>query len=253
VEPFAGDRLRSWTLGAACAGFVGIPCLGALLGEGEQTRRYDTPITPPDYAFAVWAPIFAGCVASTIAQCRPGGRGQEVSRRTGWPLAGAYAVNAAWSLAAQNDRFALTPVLLPVATGGAAAAFHRLQPVRSSTAAARATAVSTGLLLGWTALASVVNIAASRPDRNSPRTVGASTAGLLAVCGLVAGVVARSERGALPLAAAAGWGLATTAATAGKPAGARAAAAFGAAGVLIAAGGRLLSRSAPGPFKGLAS
>jgi hypothetical protein len=134
-------------------------------------------------------------------------------------------------------------VLLPVATAGAAVAYDRLQPVRSSTAVARATAASTGPLLGWTALASVVNLAASRPDRNSPRTIGAATAGLLAVCGLVAGVVARSNRGALPLAAAAGWGLATTAAAGGKPARVRAAAALGAVTVLTAAGERLFRRS----------
>jgi hypothetical protein len=94
---------------------VAVPTLGALLGEGEQTRRYDTVITPPDYAFAVWGPIFAGCVASTVGQCLPSGRSRPASRRAGWPLAGAYALNAAWSLAAQRDRFAVTPILLPLA------------------------------------------------------------------------------------------------------------------------------------------
>lgn len=242
MQPIAKDSLRSWVLGAACAGFVGVPCLGALFGEGEQTRRYDTAITPPDYAFAVWAPIFAGCLAATVAQCRSEGRDQEVSRRTGWPLAGAYAVNAAWSLAAQTGRFALTPVLLPVATTGAAVAYTRLQHVRSRTTAAAATSVGTGLLLGWTALASVVNIAASRADRSSPVAVRVSTAGLLAVCGVVAAVVGRSERGAVPVAAASGWGLATLAASEGKPGVVRTAAALGAASVALATAQRFLHR-----------
>ena len=121
------DGFRSLTLAGACAAFVGVPTLGAVLGGGEQTRRYDGVITPPDYAFAIWAPIFAGCVASTIAQCRPAGRADPVSRRTGWPLIGAYAVNTAWSLAAQSGRFGLTPYLLPVATAFAATAHARLQ------------------------------------------------------------------------------------------------------------------------------
>ncbi|MEU4428361.1 hypothetical protein AB0F81_47735, partial [Actinoplanes sp. NPDC024001] len=92
------DTKRTLALAGACTAFLAVPNLGALLGRGEQTDRYDTAITPPDYAFAVWAPIFAGCAASTLGQCLPAGRGDPVSRRTGWPLAGAYAVNAAWSL-----------------------------------------------------------------------------------------------------------------------------------------------------------
>jgi hypothetical protein len=160
MDRIAEDKLRSWALAAACAGFVGIPNVGALIGRGEQTRRYDTVITPPDYAFAVWAPIFAGCVASTIAQCRSGERDQPASRRTGWPLAGAYAINAAWSLAAQSGRFALTPALLPVATACAATAHVRLQRFGTPTPAAAVTSFSTALLLGWTALAGVVNLAA---------------------------------------------------------------------------------------------
>ncbi|MGK5685336.1 hypothetical protein [Actinoplanes sp. URMC 104] len=63
----AKDLIRSLALASSCTAFVAVPTLGAVLGEGEQTERYDTVITPPDYAFAVWGPIFAGCVASTVA------------------------------------------------------------------------------------------------------------------------------------------------------------------------------------------
>ncbi|MEV0006211.1 hypothetical protein AB0H28_28555 [Micromonospora sp. NPDC050980] len=125
-----------------------------MLGKGEQTRRYDTVITPPGYAFVIWAPIFAGCALSTVGQCLPDGRSHPVSRRSGWPLAGAYAANTAWSLAAQSDRFTATPLLL-------------------------------------------------------------------------AAGVARSRRGALPLAAASGWGLLTTALAMGRPRSVRVAAGAG--------------------------
>jgi hypothetical protein len=239
VDRIAKDKLRSWALTAACAGFVAIPNVGALLGRGEQTRRYDTVITPPDYAFVVWAPIFAGCLASTVAQCRAGERIQPAARRTGWPLAGAYAVNAAWSLAAQSGRFALTPALLPVATACAATAHVRLQRTGTPTSGAVRTSFSTALLLGWTALASVVNIAAGAvlagAEKTSPRTVAVSTAGLLVASAVVSGGVARSDNGRLPLAAAAAWGLVTTAASSRRPLGVRAAAALGAAGVIAAA------------------
>lgn len=116
------DRLRSVVLAASCAAFVAVPNIGALVGRGERTDRYDTVITPPPYAFAVWAPIFTACAADTVAQCTTAGRERASSRRTGWPLAAAYVANTAWSLAAQTDRFRYTPLLLLTATASAALA-----------------------------------------------------------------------------------------------------------------------------------
>lgn len=214
------DLLRSAALRCACAGFVAVPVLGPLVGGGEQSRRFDTVITPPDYAFAIWAPIFACCIASTVEQSRPGARSGPLSRRTGWPLAGAYAANALWSVAAQT-RFALTPVLLPIATACAATAHARLQDHAQPAGQARATVVSTGLLLGWTALASTVNLAAGAlllgVDTTSRRTLLGSTAGLAAASGLLTAAAAVSRRGSVPLATAAAWGLLTTALTPGRP------------------------------------
>jgi hypothetical protein len=228
------DAQRSLVLAGACAAFVAVPNLGALFGAGEQTERYDTAITPPDYAFAVWGPIFASCAASTVGQCLPGGRDAAISRRTGWPLAGAYAVNAAWSLAAQRDRFGLTPYLLPVAAGLAAAAHVRVQRSPQASGLAGVTPVSTGLLLGWTTLASAINVVAARADRDRPRVVTAATAGLLAVSAAVAAGVAGSRRGGVPVALASGWGLATLAGRRSRPLGVRVAAAVGAVAVGVA-------------------
>ncbi len=232
------DQARSLALAGACTAFVTVPLLGPLLGRGEQTKRYDTVITPPDYAFVIWAPIFAGCALSTIGQCLPSGRSHPVSRRSGWPLAGAYAMNTAWSLAAQGDRFIATPVLLPAAAAFAAAAHTRLQRVTATSAWTAVTPASTGLLLGWTALASTVNLAAAKiasgAGRTAPRTVAASTAGLLAASGAVAAGVSRSRRGTLSLALASGWGLLTTALTSSRPRSVRTAAAAGAAMIAMA-------------------
>jgi hypothetical protein len=233
------DRFRSVALGTACTAFVTVPTLGPLLGEGERTDRYDTVITPPGYAFAIWGPIFAGCAAATVAQCLPAGRADPSSRRTGWLLAGAYATNAAWSVAAQTDRFGLTPALLPLATAFAAGAHVRLQDVPATGPAARATTASTALLLGWTAVASAVNVAAGAlllgARRTSPRTVAASAVGLLGVSAALAGAVARSTKSALPLAVGPVWALATTASSVGRPRTVRAAAAVGALTIVAAA------------------
>ncbi|OLT54533.1 hypothetical protein [Cellulosimicrobium sp. CUA-896] len=246
------DLIRSVALGSACTAFVTVPTLGPLVGGGEQTARYDTVITPPDYAFVIWAPIFAGCAAATVAQVRPAGRTAASSRRTGWLLAGAFATNTAWSVAAQTDRFALTPALLPVATAFAAGAHSRLQGVPPTEPATRVTAAATGLLLGWTAVASAVNVAAGAlllgARKTSSRTVTASTVGLLGVSAALAGAVARTRTGALPLAAGPVWALATTAATRDRPGPVRAAAAVGALAIAAAA-----RRSARGSRRGPAA
>jgi hypothetical protein len=148
-------------------------------------------------------------------------------------------VNAVWSLAAQTGRFAWTPALLPVATACAATAYGRLQRTGTPSPLAGITSSSTGLLLGWTALASVVNLAAGAvlagAGRSSPRTVVGSVLGLLGASGAVAGAVARSDRGTFPVAVASGWGLVTLAATSRRPLGVRVAAALGAAGIITAA------------------
>lgn len=228
------DRDRTLALAGSCAALIAVPNLGALLGRGEQTDRYDTAITPPDYAFAVWAPIFAGCAASTVGQCLPAGRTDPMSRRTGWPLAGAYAVNAAWSLAAQTGRFALTPYLLPAAAALAATAHIRLQSAPRATGLLAITPASTGLLLGWTTLASAVNIVAARADRTAPPVTAAATAGLIALSAGVAAVVARSRRGGRAIALATGWGLGTLAGMRSRPRFVRRAAALGAVAVAAA-------------------
>jgi hypothetical protein len=233
------DRVRSLALAGTCTAFVATPLLGSLLGKGERTRRYDTVITPPDYAFAVWAPIFVGCVMSTIGQCLPGGRRHPVSRRTGWPLTAAYAMNTAWSLAAQSDRFAATPFLLPAATACAATAHMRLQRVPEAAGWTAVTPASTGLLLGWTALASTVNIAAAAiatgVNKAAPPTVAASAAGLFAASCAVAGGVAQSRRGGLALAATSSWGVLTTALMSSRPRTVRTAAAAGATAIALVA------------------
>jgi hypothetical protein len=213
-------------LAAAAVAQVLVPTVGPVLaGTREGADRYDTVITPPGYAFSIWAPIFA---ASLATAARPRG---AVDRTTARWLAGAYALNAGWSVAAQSDRFVVTPALLGASVGSAAAAFRRLQRPDGDAVAAG----STGLLLGWTALAATVNaFAAVRARGGNPvPEVAASAAG--GVAAVVAATVAASRRGWLPLAAATAWGLGTTAGDGSRPRVVRAVAAAGAAAVAGAA------------------
>jgi hypothetical protein len=241
-----GDVVRGAALGAAAAAQVLVPLVGPrLAGTREGAERYDTVITPPGYAFAIWGPIFAGCVANAVQHALPDRRAAAANRASGWPLAGAYALNAAWSVAAQADRFGLTPALLPGAAGLAATAYRRLQrtPARGLAAVAPA---STGLLLGWTGLAATVNLFADArrrgADPGSPATVAAAAAGVALVATGAAAAVSRSRQGFLPLAAAVAWGLGTTAATPHRPRVVRLVAGLGASAAVAAAAGRARRR-----------
>ena len=223
------DLLRRGVLGTAAAAQTLVPTLGPrLTGRDEGTDRYDTDITPPDYAFAVWGPIFAVTLADAVRQAagKPGGAAVM------WPLAGAYVLNTAWSATAQARRFRATPPILAAEVACAATAYRRLQKEPSASAL---TAGATGLLLGWTALAATVNAIAARRRPTSPSVAAGSAA---AVAAAVCATVLSSRRGYVPLAAATAWGLGTTALTSHRPAVVRAVAGLGTAGVCAAAARR---------------
>ncbi|MFY1617073.1 hypothetical protein [Micromonospora sp. WMMD736] len=225
------DRLRCVALGVSTAALVLVPTLGPVLaGTEEGAEEFDTDITPPDYAFAIWAPIFATSAASTIQHiAHPT---DDANRRHGWWLAGAHAANAAWSLAAQSDRFRYTAAILPIATALAAGAHRQLQGSDPAGIAPH----STGLLLGWTSVASVVNVFAVRKRAPHPRTTAAAVVGAAAV---LAGTLATSRRGYVAVAAAGLWALTTSAFNTRRTRSARVANAVGATLVATTAATKL--------------
>lgn len=233
-EASVADRVRSLAVTASAAALVLVPTLGPLLaGTEEGAAEYDTEITPPDYAFAIWAPIFVGTTANAVQHATH--PTAAVNRRTGWWLAGAYGANACWSLAAQSGRFRYTPYILPVATALAAVAYRSTQDAQDAPqgTAERLAAHSTGLLLGWTGLASVINVFAVQRDGRyaSTQRAGRSAARLAVAgaAGALSAAVAASRHGYPSLAAAGIWGLATSAANPARTVATRRTSAAGAA------------------------
>lgn len=235
--------IRTFALSTAALAVTVVPTIGPVLrGTGEQTDRYDTSITPPSYAFVVWAPIFAGILANAAQATIPHRRDLPGNAATAWPLTAAYSLNALWSVAAQSDDFAYTAALLPAAVGATGVAYRRLQDISQPGAT---TSASTGLLLGWTSLAATVNVSAvtqllgaqagSRTSIRLSALAAATTATALAV------VVSRSRRGFVPLASAATWGLATTALDRRRPVLSRVVAGAGAAAIALSAAVNLRS------------
>lgn len=219
--PTRADTVRAAVVVAAAAAQAVVPSLVPLFGDSrEETERTDTAITPPPYAFAIWGPIFAATIANAVQQGLPEQRGARVNQVGGWPLAGAYALDAAWALAAQPGRFALTPFVLGGAVACAAAAYRRQQSVDAA-GIERLAPASTGLLLGWIGLAVAVNGASVAQDlgvdADAPLTTALWTTTAVGVAAAAASAILRSRHGFLPLSASVGWGLATTAATPGRP------------------------------------
>ena len=69
------DRVRTGALLAATAAQVLVPVIGPLFGQSEiaeVSKRTKSIVTPPDWAFAVWGPIFTGSAATAVVQALPG-------------------------------------------------------------------------------------------------------------------------------------------------------------------------------------
>ena len=117
---------------AALAQIAGSPLGTAIAGRsvGEVSDGNRSLITPAGYAFSIWGVIFAGASAWAVYQALPGQRVRAVHRRTGWPLAAAFAGNAVWEVAFPlvGDTAPVVPaVLLSLIVATTALAWARLQ------------------------------------------------------------------------------------------------------------------------------
>ncbi len=212
-RPRWSDRIRSIAMAASTAAFILTPTLGPVVaGTGEDVEEYDTDITPPRYAFVIWAPIFAA--AATNAAQHLTRQTASINRRTGWWLTGAYAVNAAWSVTVQSGRFQVTPYILPPAAALTAVGYFKAQ----GEAAGRERLVphNAGLLLGWTSVASIVNFFAAQrlscSTATSTKGRKAARGTILAAASGLAAVIISSKHGYISLATTSAWAFITNAA-----------------------------------------
>ena len=83
VVQAAAGPLTSWALGPAS-------------NTGAISDANTSPVTPADYAFAVWGLIYAACLALAVYQLLPSQQERTVHRLTGWWLFGAFTASALW-------------------------------------------------------------------------------------------------------------------------------------------------------------
>jgi hypothetical protein len=208
-------------------------------------------ITPAGYAFTIWAVVFAGSLAWAGYQALPSQRGRALHRRTGWPLALAFAGNALWEvlfpLIGVSQPLVPAVLLFGIVTA-AALAWSRVQDLRSEGLDRLLPTAVAGLLLGWVSVATAVNVASAGV------ALGASATGeqarlwavfaLVAVAVTVSALVLAAQTAAGPYALAVVWGLVAIAAD-GGPTVVTVSALAAAATVAVALGVRTVVRRDP--------
>jgi len=101
VRADGNDQWRRWlnlvlSITQAIAPVTASLGLGAEIGA--RSDAVNTLLTPAGWAFAIWAPLFAGCLAYAIDQFRPRKMLDPVYRRIGWFTAAGYLANTLWEL-----------------------------------------------------------------------------------------------------------------------------------------------------------
>lgn len=196
----APDRLRQGaTLFAALAQAI-LPSLPALTGWGVQigeraNAEGPLPVTPAGYAFAIWGPIFAWCLAHAVWQALPRNGADPVMRRAGWAFTAAMAGNALWALVFQSGGPAwATAIILGAIAAAAITAVARVNalPLPLRRDQLWLAAAPLGLLAGWVSVAAFVNLAVAISQGDwlklrdpghiaSPAIIAAATATALVV------------------------------------------------------------------------
>ncbi|GLZ78098.1 hypothetical protein Afil01_29050 [Actinorhabdospora filicis] len=199
--------------------FGALGATGAI-GErvGDVANAHPHPLLPGGTAFLIWNVIYLLCLASAVRQMFPAQRDRDVHRRTGWWLAAAGVLNAAWIAVFTQGWIALSEVVIVCLLVTLAIAWRAL-------AATPARSWSDRLLLhltvsaytGWVALAALVGALTTLVSASpSASLTWPSWAAWVVAVGFIAlGLV--FGRGVLGFALASAWALVWIAAVAHGP------------------------------------
>jgi translocator protein len=160
------DRVRAICVAVtAVAQVLAAPLTRWALGPRSNTGAISdanaNPVTPADYAFAVWGLIYAACLALAIYQLLPSQQERSVHRQTGWWLAGAFTVAALWVPVFGTGSLWLAQVLIVILVGYllvAARAFVLVGPA-SNVAEEILLRLPVMIYLGWATLAAAAGFA----------------------------------------------------------------------------------------------
>jgi translocator protein len=210
------DLARSAVVALLAVVQVVVSGLGGSGAVGESVgvvaRDYATPLLAAGWAFAIWAPIYAGFLAYAVYQLLPSQRSREIHRRTGWWMAASAVFNPLWILSFSGRLIPIAETLIVALLVTLAVVFGRLS--REPAADVRERVLFRGpvaLYTGWVSLATVLGTAATGvwaglPGSNALAVIAAVVV-LLAAAAIVAWVVL-SGTAVVAYAAATVWALA---------------------------------------------
>lgn len=197
------------------AGVQQIVAPGLLFADGFggdfAGPQVDTAAEPAGYAFAIWGPIYLGCLAFSIVQLLPRIRHLPPLARIRLPAILLFAGSTIWLAAA---RFGPSWATVPIIWGMLAAALACFVPLARTRPLAPLLRFAGlwpfGLYAGWLTAAAFVNSASILPAVGvGGLGLGADPIAVVMVAGtaLVALAVLRTCAGALPYAVAVAWAL----------------------------------------------
>jgi hypothetical protein len=147
------DRARQAAVTACTVGGLA----SGLVGNYRRIEGADASLTPPDWAFGIWGPVYAGSLAYASYQARPSLGADPELRRLGWPAALAYLGAGLWIRTSGDAPAYLTAV---GTTTASALLAHGLLDPESRTGAARqwAVRVPVSAFAGWLTVAAGVSV-----------------------------------------------------------------------------------------------
>lgn len=185
---------------------------GGQFGGFSADQSLPTPAQPAGYAFAIWGPIYLGCLLYAIHQAMPRNADHPALRAVAWPTVALFVGSTLWLWLAKHGPLWATVQVIWAMLGLAVAVMLGLARPRAPLS--RTTKLVAGwplaLYAGWLSAAAFVNTAAILP------TYGTGTAGLgvdglgllmVGMAAMLALVILVASRGALPYALAVVWAL----------------------------------------------
>ncbi|MDD1655137.1 MAG: hypothetical protein LUO91_05460 [Methanomicrobiales archaeon] len=144
-----------------------LPALGIGTGIGDRASGGEPLVQPIFWAFFIWFPIYAACIAYGIYQAIPAQRENGILRRIGFPTASAFTGVTAYALVAQfgGSDWLLIAIFVWILASLLMAYLplgeyrHRLTRTEGYLVLA-----PVSLLTGWVSLAILVNLAAVLKD-----------------------------------------------------------------------------------------
>lgn len=176
-----------------------LPSLGLGQSIGDRSDAAQTLITPAGWAFSIWGPLFAGCLAYGVYQSLPAQKSNPLLGAIGWASAGAFLGNALWALYTQFFglnffsafiiAFTLLCLLSIYRNFAPAPAFSRGEQVF--------VVLPLSALAAWLTAATIVNIAAVLEYHGLDLGDAAPvvSAGIVVLGGIIAGAAVWKGRG----------------------------------------------------------